>query len=491
MPDSSTEFKRTAIILAGLTILAVSLYLTVSFLMHGIGFPLDDAWIHQTYARSFAQTGRWEFFPGQSSAGGSTAPLWSLLLAAGHLMRINLYAWSFCLGAVFLWGSASLAEWTVRRLVPAYHPGLPVVGMVFIFEWHLVWAAVSGMETGLFVFLVTLFFWLLFAHPQKSLALGLTVGLSVWVRPDGSTLLAPLFLSIVLSSVTYRERLNNLLKSGLGFALLGAPYLIFNLASAGALFPNTFYAKQTEYAALQSVPFIQRLSELTLQPLIGTGLFFLPAGIYWLYRTLRGRDWSGLAVFLWAAGFIGLYAARLPVSYQHGRYEMPVIPALLLLGCLGGASWLTGTGQSGRIKLFKNAWALATGLICILFLGMGAWSYARDVAYINTEMVDTAQWVAVNIPPGKLIAAHDIGALGYFGGHQIIDLAGLISPEIIPLMGDQAKIARYLERKNVDYLVTFPNWYPDLVKGKKEIYSSNSTIAETYGGENMAVYPWK
>ena len=58
------------------------------------GFPLDDAWIHQTYARNLAAAGRWEYVPGATSA-GSTAPLWTLLLAAGYLLHGPYLLWTY------------------------------------------------------------------------------------------------------------------------------------------------------------------------------------------------------------------------------------------------------------------------------------------------------------------------------------------------------------------------------------------------------------
>src|SRR5204863_910871 len=46
------------------------------------GFPLDDAWIHLHFARNLAEGAGFSYNPGVAVA-GSTAPLWTLLLAAG------------------------------------------------------------------------------------------------------------------------------------------------------------------------------------------------------------------------------------------------------------------------------------------------------------------------------------------------------------------------------------------------------------------------
>ncbi len=82
-------------------ILSVSVYLALSASTYRIGFPLDDAWIHQTYARNFAQLGEWSYLPNQPSA-GSTSPLWSFLLALGYWLRIPYLYWTFLLGGICL-----------------------------------------------------------------------------------------------------------------------------------------------------------------------------------------------------------------------------------------------------------------------------------------------------------------------------------------------------------------------------------------------------
>jgi hypothetical protein len=76
---------------------AVLFYLVVSALNFGLGFPLDDAWIHLTYARNLAEHGEWAFRLGEQSA-GSTAPLWTALLTTGFLIDLAPYVWTYLLG---------------------------------------------------------------------------------------------------------------------------------------------------------------------------------------------------------------------------------------------------------------------------------------------------------------------------------------------------------------------------------------------------------
>jgi hypothetical protein len=106
-------------------------------------------------------------------------------------------------------------------------------------------------------------------------------------------------------------------------------------------------------------------------------------------------------------------------------------------------------------------------------------------------MVDTARWVAANTPPGSRVAAHDIGALGYFGQRPLIDLAGLITPDVIPFIRDEQRLGQFLDKQQADYLVTFPAWYPRLVEGREVEYSGDQPYSSQLGGEHMRVYRWQ
>ena len=94
--------------------LALAFFITMSWSTGYIGFPLDDGWIHQTYARNIAQRGEFSFVPGVPSA-GSTAPLWSLALALGQAVRAEPRFWSYALGLGSLIACASLVFVQARR----------------------------------------------------------------------------------------------------------------------------------------------------------------------------------------------------------------------------------------------------------------------------------------------------------------------------------------------------------------------------------------
>ena len=73
--------------------LPLGLFTIVERAVAGVsGFPLDDSWIHLHFARNLAEGLGFAYNPGRPIA-GSTAPLWTLLLAAGALMAGPPSSW--------------------------------------------------------------------------------------------------------------------------------------------------------------------------------------------------------------------------------------------------------------------------------------------------------------------------------------------------------------------------------------------------------------
>jgi hypothetical protein len=494
MTRVSTEFRsplpqRDLLLLAGASLLAGVIYLIASAIVYKLGFPLDDAWIHLTFARNLAEHGQWAFRVGVPSA-GSTSPLWSALLAIGFWLRLAPYVWTYLLGLLTLWALGIVTEATTRRLLPVYKPRLPWIGLFMIVEWHNLWAAMSGMETLLHGLIATIILAALMTNSRRYLTLGLLTGLSVWVRPDGLTLLGPVALTILFTEKDTSSRLRMLVQYLIGFGVLFVFYLFFNLLIGGSPMPNTFYAKQAEYAAWQNLPILARAGNLFLQVLVGPSFLLLPGVILWAVRSVRRHAWGSLAVLIWALGYMGMYLLRLPL-YQHGRYVMPAMPILFLLGLLAVVEF-SASKTFGRYHwLAETFWNVSLTAVTLLFIVLGARSYALDVALIEGEMVTTAKWAAANLPPDALLAVHDIGALGYFDNHALIDLAGLVSPEVIPFIRDESQLAAHLDATNANYLIAFPDFYPQMTLGREIIHVADGDDAWETAGINMTIYRWK
>ncbi|HNM37938.1 MAG TPA: hypothetical protein PKI33_12790, partial [Anaerolineales bacterium] len=192
----------------------------------------------------------------------------------------------------------------------------------------------------------------------------------------------------------------------------------------------------------------------------------------------------------WSVGYMIIYLLRLPV-YQHGRYIIPAMPIFFLIGLLGMFSYVTVKREGRNFWMISTSWNLSLAMVTLLFIVLGARAYARDVAFIEQEMVAAAKWAAANIPPDAILAVHDIGAMGYFDEHQLIDLAGLITPEVIPFIRDEDRLAAYLDDKGADYLVAFADLYPQMEVGREVVFVTNGAIATEADWVRMTIYRWK
>ncbi|MBE9479390.1 MAG: hypothetical protein IMY80_05440, partial [Chloroflexi bacterium] len=282
-----------------------------------------------------------------------------------------------------------------------------------------------------------------------------------------------------------------LLRVIIGIAVPFLIYLTMNWSVAGSVWPSTFYAKQVEYSVLQQAPFLYRYFEQLNAIAAGALIILLPGILFYISQAIKSRSWERLAPIIWAGAYLGAYAFRLPATYQHGRYAIPTIPILLVVGFEGIRIWYSQNEES-RVKSFiHRVWIFSLGAVVAVFWWQGSQAYALDVAIIETEMVKTSRWIAENTESDSSIAAHDIGALGYFGKRGIIDLAGLVTPEVIPIMRSEVDLDSFLDQNYADYLMTFPGWYPRLVSGRELIYSTDSEFSPQAGGENMAIYRWR
>lgn len=509
----SRWLTREDCLIGAAAVASVLLYVAVAS-RDGLGFPLDDSWIHQTYARNLARHGEWAFYPGQPST-ASTSPLYTLLLAIGYLLRLPHLAWTYTLGALTL----AAAGWVNARLAPRLFPHVPNVGLwtglMTVCAWHLIWAAASGMETMLFALLVLVVIGLVWreqdalraaasgARPAfwRGLLLGAAGAALTLTRPEGLALVG---LAGIAGSVAHLEqgdrRTLRWLAWGLG-AVLGwvagvAPYAVWNYAVSGDILPSTASAKQAEYAATLALPLARRIW-MMLKPLTAGGqIVLLPGLLAVLLVPVRRSRLLAAPMFwfpaIWAIGHVALYALRLPAPYQHGRYVQPVLPVVILYG-VGGTLWLVQQAKTRFLtRVLSRSLALTAVAVTLGFVIIGARAYASDVQIINSEMVAAAQWVERHLPPSELLAAHDIGALGYFAPRPILDLAGLLTPEVVPIIRDHEALMKLMCARSARYLMVMPDQRPapagDPRLGGPPIFETGAPYAPAAGGGNMAVY---
>jgi hypothetical protein len=477
------------LLLAALAVVSALLYLGYSLNYGFVGFPLDDGWIHQTYARNLGVLHQFAYNPGEPSV-GFTSPLWMLLLSPAHALHLDPRLWAYVLGALFL----GLTAWLLQRLSSLLLPNnglLPLAtAAVCLLEWHLVWAALSGMETMLFVFLSLLVLERQL-RGERPLLTGLIAGLLTLTRPEGAMMLVLLIGDTLWQNArdagqwSLRRCGARVVLLILGFILPTAPYLALNLSITGNPFPNTFYAKQAEYQEIvAALPIWARWARLAVATIIGAQVLLVPGFVYAAYKGICTRARHILLPLSWWFALITLYAFRLPVTYQHGRYLIPSIPILVLLG-------LWGTENLPRLyRIPRQVLRLSIPVLLLIFWVRGAEQYATDVRIIDSELTAAGVWIRDHTPPAAIIGAHDIGAIGYFSERFLVDTAGLITPEVIPFIRDEDLILAFLEKKHVDYVAIFPSWYPTIASDPllRPVYRSTAQWVVEAGGDNIVVY---
>lgn len=445
-----------------ITILVFAVNIAFSITKNGTGFPLDDAWIHQTYARSIAREGTWTYSLNEQSA-GSTSPLWTLLLVPGFLFATeDPFIWTFFISWLCFLGLIIINFRLFRLHSPEKRMESIVFGLLMIFEWHLVWASGSGMETILFT-LGTVFVFYLLRTKTSHFYTGICIGLLVCIRPDGITLLGPALFILCISILKSNQRIKSLFWLIGGLVLPLILYGYHNDFLSGTILPNTFFAKSAEYREILSIPLITRYLNLFTVFLSGVGLLLLPGFLWSIQLSMTKRDLWGIGSLLWILGYVFSYAIRLPVTYQHGRYLIPVIPIYLLLGYEGTIDIIDRIKQQKQ-AMYRRIILFSLVITSLIFLVPGISAYATDVKIINKLMVEPALWLRDHTKTDSIVAAHDIGAIGFYSEREIIDLAGLIDSNVVPIIRNESGLSEYITQSGADYLVVFSDWYQKLGK---------------------------
>src|SRR5215207_8743450 len=144
-------------------------------------FPMDDTYIHYVYADNLILQGQLFFSDVNEKGVGATSPLWVILLAGLKLLGIPLWLSAKVLGVM---GLITVTGGVYVLFRPTWRsPFLFLAVILLSISGNLVWFALSGMETMLF--LSTGILTLIVYRQEKWIWLGIMIGLMTLVRPEG------------------------------------------------------------------------------------------------------------------------------------------------------------------------------------------------------------------------------------------------------------------------------------------------------------------
>jgi hypothetical protein len=439
----------------------------------GPGFPLDDAWGHMVYARALATGEGFAYNPGAAEA-GVTSPFWTTLAA----IPAGLAEWSGGgrpdPGLRLLGGlCAALAVLVAYRLgARAGRWPACFAAILLATDPLLLSATFSGMELPLFALLTLLLAEALVDENVPKA--GLVLGLAILTRPEA------LILVPVAASFLWPHR-RRALAFLLPIVLCALPFAAWNAWVAGHPWPNTW---QNKAAFVLDLPAMGRAVAAlagdtgwgwALPVLLAAGAFALEGAARRMAMVLGAIGLALLAGVLLTRDMpVGFDPPRVPFYWQ--RYALLAWPPLLVLLGSGLASFVR-TAWAGLYCRPLAAALLVAPLLATAWLARDVPAHSVDVAHrfaaecADVEALNVAAglWIRENLPEDALVAAHDAGAIRYFGRRAVLDIYGNNDHRLNALitgrdraLGARARAAAeraigdYLVARNPDALAVFP-----------------------------------
>jgi hypothetical protein len=199
-------------------------------------------------------------------------------------------------------------------------------------------------------------------------------------------------------------------------------------------------------------------------------------------KTGRALGIPALALLLHPLAMALLAPYRDP-GFQEGRYSIHLLPlALLVLGV-----WAADVALRRRGVVLTVALALS-----LVMLPSAATRYAWGVQNINAMQVHLGRWLDAHVARSARLAVNDVGAIAYFSRREVIDLMGLVTPEILPYRRrGEPGVIDFVRETCPDYVVVFPAWFPDLTAREEmiePIYRVRLSNNRVSGADEMVVY---
>lgn len=409
-------------------------------------FAFDDAYITFRIARNLARGLGFVYNPGQPVL-TTTTPLYAILMIPGEVLGLGGPLWSRMVNAVAAAFVCLAFNRILERRVSAWLR-LLLVSYVILNPFTIA-MALCGMEsavTASLLLLATLLY-----RQERGLALGCVLGLCAFVRPEGA-LAAGIFW---FHALLYKRRLLGRITLPLFVAAAG--WFLYADSTFGSVIPNSVTAKEA-YAAISPTPVAQHLRFywsylLWSVPLAPILILAIPFGVW----RIASRDRSLLPiccfVVLTAAGQI---LSRFPLAYWYLDMIVPPLLVVMAMGIEQMLGLIPGGWHSASTRRWPlPALALILTMNCLGAFFLGSLPVLRDFRRLDRQMGEIADWFEVNdIPGNRVTGLEAIGRLGYDTDLEILDFAGLASPEVIPFIrANNASIPTLLTEFRPSYFV--------------------------------------
>jgi arabinofuranosyltransferase len=416
----------------------VALALAAALMWPVRGYVTDDTYIHLQYAKNLAAGRGFVFNPGQHVY-GSTSPLWVAMLADAMMLGFDGLRAARVFGLLATLASV-LLFWKLTRhslRIPELRALATITWAAH--AWMIRWS-LSGMETPVATALVLAGFVAFTDGVQwgsRPVRTGAFWALAALTRPEAVVLLLLWGVFLVIDTDS-REGVRRLIAGALPPAIIYGGWLVFARLYFGTFWPNTLSAKTVTGGLPALVDAVRRqvqvvgatdavLAGALVAALVFGGARFWPRRV----RAQRMLPW------VWLVALPVLYGMRgVPVI---SRYLVPVMPILAWLAWRAVERWWAGEEPSPESR--PGAALLGVGLATLALAQNLIWYQAAVLPQVRSFTAGMHEclepwglWLHANTPKGTVVAAPDIGAIGYFSERPVLDLAGLVSPEMIPVL---------------------------------------------------------
>ena len=446
--------------------LALGMLLAVGLMWPLRGYLTDDTFIHLQYARHLSLGHGLVFNPGERVY-GCTSPLWATLIADGMALHLDGLKVARALGLVSTLASIGLFLQLMRRTIGT--PGIRAAATLAwaANAWMLRWS-LSGMETPLAVALILAGFVAFTEWQQwgsRPVRTGALWALAALTRPE-AVLLLMLWGLFLLVDTENRAGLRRLVFGALPPIVIYGSWLLFARLYFGTFWPVTLEAK-----AAGGEGFAYHAANLWRQIRIvgatdGALAALLVASLLFGGRRLWPRSMMAqrLVPWAWLLGVPALYVARgVPVL---SRYLLPLLPILAWLAWRAAERWWVGDPEPQALNARRARAAVIAGALAVLVVTQNLIVYRTTVlpqvtsftAGLERSLIHWGKWFADHSSQDAEIAAPDIGAIGYYSQRRVLDLAGLVTPRMIPLLEqstpeDVVADLRFASFARPDYLI--------------------------------------